>query len=297
VSRTVLVVGASSGIGRATAHLLAERGDRLVLASRGKRALEDTADECRLRGAGDVQVRVLDIRDRHDVEDVVVSSAPDVVVHTAGVVSYGRFEDVPPEVFDGVLATNVTGAANVSREALRLFRAQRHGNLVLVGSVLGQIGAPSMTPYVVSKYAVRALGRQLSLENRDLPDVHVSVVSPGGVDTPIYRQAANYQGKAGRPPAPVDSPAAVAQAIVRVLDHPRDRTSVGLLNPLMRLGFTALPRVFDAIVGPLFEVIAKKPGTVEPTPGNVLDPCDDLEAVEAGFGQGIGDALVRLRGK
>jgi short-subunit dehydrogenase len=297
VTRTVLVVGASSGIGRATAHLLAERGDRLVLASRGKRSLEDAAEECRQRGAASVVTVPVDVRDRSAVEDLVTSSDPDAVVHASGVVSYGRFEEVPPDVFDAVLATNVTGAANVAREAISLFRARRRGSLVLVGSVLGNIAAPSMTPYVVSKWAVRALGRQLAVENRDLPDVHVCVVSPGGVDTPIYQQAANYQGKRGRPPAPVDSPVTVARAIVRALDHPRDRISVGKLNPLMRLGFSLAPSLFDALVGPLFEIIAKKPGTQEPTTGNVYEPDDDLEAVSAGEGQGLADALARLRGR
>ncbi|MCU1601752.1 MAG: short-chain dehydrogenase/reductase [Frankiales bacterium] len=298
MTRTVLVVGASSGIGRAVAHLLSERGDDLVLASRGKKALADTAEECRSLGAQTVTVAPLDLRDRSAVEDVVRSLGPfDAVVCTSGVVSYGRFEKVPAEVFDAVLATNVTGVANLARAVLPTFRERRRGSLVLIGSVLGNITAPSMTPYVVSKWAVRALGRQLAVENRDLPEVHVTVLSPGGVDTPIYRQAANYQGRAGRPPAPVDSARTVAKAVVRVLDRPRDRVSVGRLNPLMRLGFTLLPGAFDLLVGPLYSALASKPGSVPPTTGNVLDPVDELEAVDAHEGQGMHDLIERLRGR
>src|SRR4051812_26557648 len=169
MSRVVLVVGASSGIGRATASLLAQHGDTVVLASRGKAALEATAAEI-----GGAELHPVDVRDGDAVQRLVDEGVArhgrlGAVVSTAGVVSYGRFEDVPAEVFDGVLETNLLGAANVARAVLPVLRRQRKGTLVLFGSVLGDIAAPSMTPYVVSKWGVRALGRQLALENRDLP--------------------------------------------------------------------------------------------------------------------------------
>lgn len=301
-SRVVVVVGGSSGIGRAAAHAFAARGDRLVLASRAKAALDVAAEECRAAGACSVTVLPLDVRNGAAVQRLVEAVVAehgrvDAVCHTAGVVAYGRFTDVPPEIFDAVLATNVTGAANVARAVLPVLRAQRRGSLILVGSVLGDIAVPSMTPYVVSKHAVRSLGRQLALENRDLPDVHVTVVSPGSVDTPIYRQAANYQGRPGRPPAPVDSAATVARAIVAAVDRPCDRVSVGAANRVMRAGFTFLPRVFDAVVGPVFRAAATKPGPCPPTTGNVLEPRDEQEATSGGEGQGLADLLARLRGR
>ena len=295
-----LVVGASSGIGRATAHRLAPRVEHVVLASRGTAALEDAAEECRARGALDVETVTLDVGDgsavEQAVEDVVARHGRlDVVVDAASVVAYGRFEDVPAEVFDKVLQTNVLGAANVARSVLPVLRRQRRGHLVLVGSLLGEVNVPAMTPYVVSKWAVRSLGRQLALENRDLPDVHVTVVSPGGVDTPIYRQAANYQGKPGRPPAPVVSPTSVANAIVSSLDRPRDRVNVGFANPVIRLGFSVLPALFDRLVGPMFSLLATRPGTQDPTDGNVLEPYVDLEAVTGGEDQGLKDVLARIK--
>jgi NAD(P)-dependent dehydrogenase (short-subunit alcohol dehydrogenase family) len=301
MTRSILIFGGSSGIGRATALRFAAAGDRLVLASRGIGALERAAVECLDAGAASVTTRVVDVRDGAEVDTVVADSAAelgglDVVLQSAGVVAYGRFEDIPPDVFDGVLSTNVNGAANVARASLRVFRGQRRGQLIFVGSILGNIAVPYMTPYVVSKYGIRSLGRQLAIENRDLPELHVSVVSPGSVDTPIYRQAANYLGRGGRPPAPVDSAEKLARAITQVVEHPRDRVSVGLANPLMRLGFTFLPTVFDVIVGPLFRVAAMKPGQQPPTTGNVLRSVDELEAIDGGEGQGLADAAARLAG-
>lgn len=296
MSRVVLVVGASSGIGRAAARQLAARGDALVLAARAPGPLEQAATECRAAGAASVSVVPTDVGDAAAVDALVAAVLEqhgrlDAVVHCAGVVAYGRFEQIPPEVFDAVLRTNVTGAANVARAALPLLRARGRGTVVLVGSVLGDIAVPAMTPYVVSKYALRGLARQLSVENRDRPDVHVCIVSPGGVDTPIYQQAANYLGHPGRPPAPVDSADRVAARVVGALDRPRDRISVGRANPLMRLGFTLTPMLFDALVGPLFRVLALRRESIPTTDGNVFSPQGGEEAVDGGHGQGLEQVL------
>lgn len=297
--RVVVVIGGSSGIGRATALVCAARGDRVVLASRGKTALAAAVEECAAVGGGQATATPVDVRDSDAVTRLIAETVEaygriDAVVHAAGVVAYGSFVDVPPAVFNAVLETNVLGAANVSRAVLPVFRDQGHGSLILVGSVLGEIAIPGMSAYVVSKHALKSLGRHLALEHHDLPDVHVSVVSPGAVDTPIYRQAANYLGHPGRPPAPVIGPASVARSIVRALDRPRDRISVGPANSLMRVGFTLLPRVFDAIVGPIFRVAGTTPEAQAPTTGNVLEPHDELEATRGGRGQGIRDLFARV---
>jgi short-subunit dehydrogenase len=275
-----LLVGGSSGIGRATAHRLASRGDHVILAARGQARLEHTALECRDAGAASVRTFSVNVQDRSAVSKMVAEVIAaygriDVVIQAAGVVAYGRFEDIPPEIFDAVLATNVAGTVNVVRTVLPHLRAARKGTIVLIGSVLGEIATPWMSPYVLSKYAIRALGRELALENRDLPDLHISVVSPGSVDTPIYRQAGNYLGSVGKPPWPVAAPDKVARVIARQLRRPRDRVSVGLANPLMRLGFSVLPPAFDAMVGPLMQVLGRARESIEPTPGNVLMPIEE----------------------
>jgi short-subunit dehydrogenase len=275
-SRVVVVTGASSGIGRATALQAADRGEHLVLVARGESALQETFGECRDRGAASVAVHVADVGDDAVVEKVVADILEqhgriDAVVHCAGVVAYGRTEDVPAEVFDGVLRTNLIGSVNVARHVVPVMRRQERGALVLIGSVIGHIGVPSMSPYVLSKWGVRALARQLQLENRDVPGLSVSYVAPGGVDTPIYEQAANYDGFVGRPPPPVAKPDRVAEVALRRIDHPRARTQVGLANDVIRLGFSATPWAFDVLVGPLFRIAAMDRTTpVPPDAGNVL---------------------------
>ena len=127
----------------------------------------------------------------------------DAVLHCAGVVSYGRTEDTTPEDFDSVVSTNLLGAANVARHVVPVLREQGEGTLVLVGSLLGHINVPEMTPYVVSKWGVRALARQLHIENLDMPGVRIVHVAPGSVDTPIYGSALDSAGRRQHP-APAD---------------------------------------------------------------------------------------------
>ncbi len=280
-ARVVLVTGASSGIGLATAVAASRAGDHVVLAARDEAALQRAEDLCRAAGAASTRVVPTDISEDDDVrrcvaEALEVTGHLDVVVNVAGVVSYGRTEVIPLEVFDAVVRTNLLGAVNLSRHVVPVLRGQQHGTFVLVGSVIGHIAVPGMSPYVVSKWGVRALARQLQLENRDRRGLHVVYLAPGGVDTPIYRLAGNYAGYVGRPPPPVATPEKVAARILRTVDRPRQRVQVGLANDVMRLGFTALPRVFDLLVGPLFaEAGQDRTEPVAPGPGNVLWPTPD----------------------
>jgi NAD(P)-dependent dehydrogenase (short-subunit alcohol dehydrogenase family) len=299
--KVVVITGASSGIGFATALRLADSGQQLILAARSGASLDRAASRCRAAGA-DVMTQSLDVRcsnEVHRLMDTVIEryGRIDAVVHCAGVAAYGRFEEVPEPVFDGVIETNVLGTANVSRASLRHFRGRQHGTLVLVGSVLGHIAAPMMSAYAVSKWGVRSLARHLIIENADQPEVHICYVAPGGVGTPIYRQAANYLGYVGRPPPPVLTPDRVARVIVRLLDRPRAHKSVGAANPVLVAAFAAVPRLFDRLAPSVFRLVAADERvSVEPGAGNVLTAVpagDQLTGQESGAFWSIVNKLRR----
>ncbi len=287
--RVVLIIGASSGIGRATALQCARRGDRVVLAARAEQPLRAAARECTDAG-GEALVVPTDVTDAVAVAKLFAAAAErfgrvDAVVHSVTVVAYGRFEEVPALVFDQVLETTLTGTANVARTALRVFKAAGGGNLVLVGSLLGKIATPYLSSYVTAKWAVHGLARTLQIEARETPGINISLVSPGGVDTPVYRQAASYYGRGGRPPPPVDPPEKVARAIVRALDRPRRETSVGIANPVVVAGFQGLPFVFDRLVAPLMKVGGLSKAPVPLNDGNVFAPVPAGEATHGEWGR------------
>jgi NAD(P)-dependent dehydrogenase (short-subunit alcohol dehydrogenase family) len=286
----VLVTGASSGIGRAVVLRAAAQGAHVVLVARGRAALEAAARDCETAGAASTTVLPADVGDDDAVAELVASAVRrhgrlDVVVSNAGVVSYGRAEEVPAEVFDGVVRTNLTGAANLTRHVLPVLRRQEEGTLMFVGSVIGHVAVPSLTAYTVSKWGLRALVHQLRLENRDVPGVHIGYVAPAGVDTPIYRTAANYDGYVGRPPPPVASADRVARQVLARVDHPRLGAQLSLVNHVVRFGFSALPPVYSRIVGPLCYLLTVDLGRpLAATSGNVLtsrsedDPVRDTAA-------------------
>jgi NAD(P)-dependent dehydrogenase (short-subunit alcohol dehydrogenase family) len=283
MARVVVITGASSGVGRACARLLAREGASLVLSSRSEPVLRAVQQECYRDGAGTVLVKPADVLDDDAVEAVAESAVRrfgriDAWVHTAAVVAYGRFEDVPADVFRRVVDTGIHGTANVARTALPRFRQQGAGTLVLLESLLGEIVTPFMSSYVTGKWGVRGLGRVLQVEQRGHRGVHVCVVSPGSVNTPVYLQAASYLGKQGRPPPPIVSPDAVARAIVATLDRPRRYRAVGPVNRIARLGFVVTPWLFDALVTPLMRLAGVSRGAVEAHEGNVLRPRPDGEA-------------------
>ena len=288
--RVVLVTGASSGIGRATARAFAAPGACLVLAARSPVSLAAAESECVDEGAETLVVST-DVSDAAGVDALFEAAVArfgrvDVVVQAAAVVAYGQLADVPAEVFDRVIATNVTGTANVSRTALRHFRSQDGGgHLVLVGSLLGKIAVPFLGPYVTSKWAVHGLARVLQLEARTMPGVQVSLVSPGSVNTPAYTQAANYAGWEARPPPPIDPPEKVARAIVRAVERPRRDASVGLANHVAVLGFRGMPALYDVLVTPLMRVGGLSRRRLAPHPGTVMAPRPEGDAEHGPWGR------------
>jgi NAD(P)-dependent dehydrogenase (short-subunit alcohol dehydrogenase family) len=287
----VLVTGGSSGIGRATALQLAREGANLVLVARAPESLAATQAECEAAGAAGALSVAADVSDSQAVDDAFAAGMGafervDAVVHSAAALAYGRFEDVPAEVFDRALTVTAGGTANVARAALRCFRAQGDtGRLVVVGSLLGKIATPYMSSYVAPKWAVHGLVRTLQIEARRTPDIHISLVSPGGVNTPVYRQAGTYLGRHGRPPPPVDSPERVARAVVRAIDRPGRERSVGLANGPTVLGFRALPALFDALVTPLMSLAGVSRRRAPASPGNVLTPRPEGDAVHGDWGR------------
>jgi NAD(P)-dependent dehydrogenase (short-subunit alcohol dehydrogenase family) len=303
--RVVLVTGASSGIGRACALQAAARGDHLTLVARGPASLAETVRECEAAGAASATAYPADVADDDAVAQCVRELLDrhgrlDVVLSAAGVVSYGRTEDVPPEVVERVLRTNVVGSVTVVRHVLPVLREQGAGTLVLVGSVIGHTAVPTMTPYAVSKWGVRSLARQLRGENRDVPGVRIRYVAPGGVDTPIYTQAANYAGVVGRPPPPAASAARTAAQVWRRVDHAWLPDQLTVLNYPIVWSSALLPWLSDRVVAAAFPYGATDlTRPVPPGPGNVLRTLEAGNRVVGGAGSSLlgvaRNVLAKLR--
>lgn len=258
--QVVLVAGASSGIGLHTALRYARQGARLILSARGEDALQRVAARCHEAGAAAVLVQPVDIGQSEQVERLFGEAVNrfgriDVAVQCAAITAFGRFDDIPAEVFDRIVNTNLLGAANVARCALVQFKAQGAGHLVVVGSLLGTTAVPYQSAYVASKFGLNGLIRALRQENRSAADIYIHGIYPGPVDTPVYGNAANYSGRTPRIPPGSYSPESVADAIVSATGKRRSsERQVGIVNwPVIAL-YRLLPAIFDAVVTPMLHL-------------------------------------------
>ena len=204
--RVIVVTGASSGIGRATAELFAREGALVAIFARSAEKLAQMAGDRVLAVAGDVSSEADVERLFSEIESRFGDC--DVLVNNAGTTDVGRLIDTTPDRWDRMFAVNVRGAYLAARRALPAMVARRSGAIVNVASISGVIGPekfPGFVSYCASKAAVIGMTEALAVEVRDA-GVRVNCVSPGSVDTPMWAEVS------GGAPASM-TPQEIAQAI------------------------------------------------------------------------------------
>jgi short-subunit dehydrogenase len=284
---TVVIVGASSGIGRAAARRFAEAGARLVLASRSLATLDEVVGECRRAGAEAIPVEA-DVTSTADLDAVVAAALArfgriDVWVAAASVYGFGAFDEMPAAEARTIIDTNLHGTIDGIRAALPALRDSR-GSIVVIGSVFSQLASPIVWAYVTSKHAVAGFAASIRQELRVGPrPVDVSMVWPATIDTPIHQHAANRTGQAVRPIPPVVDPDRVARAIVRVARRPRRRVVVGAIQGSGLLVHSLFPALADRLMASAMRRIGLRPGPVPESDGTVHEPDPDTERERGGW--------------
>jgi NAD(P)-dependent dehydrogenase (short-subunit alcohol dehydrogenase family)/uncharacterized protein YndB with AHSA1/START domain len=227
----VLLTGASSGIGLATAELLAEEGARVALLARGERGLERAGARLEELGAEPVLLAA-DVRDREALDAAVEEASAalgglDVVVAAAAAASFGPFTETPGEDFDATVATVLGGTANTIRATVPQLERSA-GAIVVIGSIAARMPLPGLSAYTAAKHALAGLLWTLRVELAEAGSpLTVSLVNPGAVDTPLWDHLDSATGLL--PPAPPDlySAEAVAEAVVARIRRPREEQVVG----------------------------------------------------------------------
>ncbi|MGY1610126.1 MULTISPECIES: SDR family oxidoreductase [unclassified Geodermatophilus] len=278
--QVVVVLGASSGIGRATALEFVRRGvTRIVVASRSVEALATLVDDLRERPAEAVAVPT-DITD----DDAVATLAQDAEerfgrvdtwVTVPAVSVYATVADTTMAEFRRVTEVNYLGHVAAAKAAVPVLERDGGGVLVGIGSVESHRALPLHAAYSASKAAVRLFYDALRMELTDAGSpVSVCTVLPASIATPFFEHSRSRTGSMPKPPPPVYAPELVAEAVVRLAEHPRREVPVGDAA----FGFLTGQKVSPALTDALLSVVGPRAQTSDrpddgtdildtPTPG------------------------------
>lgn len=280
----VVITGASSGIGRATAIEFAQQGALLALAARDDEALADAAAECALVGGRAITVPT-DVTNPAAVKYLAESAARtygriDVWVNNAGAGALGGFTETPMEVHDQVIRTNLMGYLHGAHAVMPLFKQQREGILINNISFGAWFPAPYAVAYTASKYGVLGLSEALRAEYRDQPGIHVCNVFPSFINTPgINRHSANYTGHSIGAASTAADPHKVARAILSLAESPRDEVTVGALAGMARVSHKLSPRLSGWVAARATESSLHHSEPAAPTDGSLFHSSDQPKGI------------------
>lgn len=286
--KTIVITGASSGAGRATALAFAPHNVWLVLAARNEMALNEVAEECRSLGSKALVI-VTDVTKTGDMINLANTAKDwqgnlDVWVNNAGILAAGPFEQTPMAVHKQAIETNLLGYMNGAHAVLSIFKAQGYGTLINNISIGGFVPVPYGAGYSASKFALLGFFQSLKGELTEWPDIHVCDLFPAFLDTPGISHAGNYTGKKLVPAPPVYDPVRVANAIVAIAVHPKSTTYVGSVSYVLKLGHAVFPELMAKLTGIVMRRYLKKAPSIAPTDGNLFTTVDYAMSTHGGFG-------------
>lgn len=285
--QTVVITGASSGIGRATALAFANHGTKLVLAARQKDALDEVTAVCNRLGASAISI-VTDVSEAQAVKQLatdacIFGGSIDVWINVAGLGALGDFTSVPIEVHNQIIKTNLMGYINGAHAVLPGFKKQGTGIIINVNSIGGFVPLPYSVAYAASKFGLRGYSQALRSELFDYPGIHVCDVFPSFVDTPGPEHAANYTGKLLKPAPPVVATSKVANTILDLAQHPKNSTFVGSTAYLAVLGQAIAPKIMQWSLVKFMNHYFKNAEPVPVTNGSIFEPTGTANKISGGY--------------
>lgn len=273
--QVIVITGASSGIGLATARMAAGRGARVVLAARSGEVLARLAREIEAQGGQAVAVTA-DVGNRAEVQAIADAARArfggfDTWVNVAGLTVYGPLREIAQADHERLIRTNLWGTVHGSLIAVEHLR--KHGGaLINVGSVASDLAFPFQGLYATSKHAVKGFTDTLRMELiAEGAPVSVTLVKPASIDTPLPNRARNYMDRQPTLPPPIYPPAEVANAILHAAMHPQRDIFVGGGGKMFVMGKEFAPGAYDELA-PAIIALQKRAEAPRATDGALHAP-------------------------
>jgi short-subunit dehydrogenase len=247
--QVMVITGASSGIGLATAKMAAQKGAKVVLTSRNADALAQAVREIE-RAGGEATYIAADVAFREDVEKVARAAIDyfgriDTWVNNAGLSIYGKLQEVSEDDHRRLFDVNFWGVVNGSLVAAPYLK-RRGGALINVGSEVSDMAIPVQGMYAASKHAVKGFTDALRIEfEEEGAPISVTLIKPAAIDTPFPKHAKNYLPREPKLPPPVYHPDDVARAIIHAATKPTRDMFVGGSAKLFSTFNKLMPSVMD----------------------------------------------------
>ena len=247
--QTIVITGATSGIGLTTARMAAEKGAKLVLVARNEDALRELSDQINSTG-GRAIYSAADVADENALRSAAEKAEHefggiDTWVNNAGGSVYGRIMDVPTEDLRRIFETNVWGVVNGSKIAVEHLR-EKGGALINVGSEVSDSPIPLQGMYSSSKHAVKGFTDALRMElEADGFPISVTLIKPTAIHTPFPENAKNYLPYEPQLPQPLYAPELVAEAILHAAENPVRDFFVGDMAKIHSAMATYAPRLSE----------------------------------------------------
>ncbi|HZT34245.1 MAG TPA: SDR family oxidoreductase [Bryobacteraceae bacterium] len=252
--QVVVISGAGSGIGRATARRFARQGARLVIGGRSSEGLAAIREEVQEAGGPGVAILEVDVSRRDQVERLAQFAVEtygriDTWVNNAGVSIYARFDTLPEDEARRLFDVNFWGTVYGMWAAAAVMRPQGGGTIINLASVVGKRALPLQNFYSASKFAIVGISEALRVEWRtERANIQVCAICPPSIDTPFYDNALTRMGFTPKP-LPVVLPAErVAKDIVRCAVRPRREVWVGWVGKAFVGLSVLLPGMMDRFI-------------------------------------------------
>ena len=248
--QVIVITGASSGIGLATAEAACKGGAKVVLAARSGQTLNDIVQRLTARGGNAIAVTA-DVSDRSQVQRIADAAIEqfgriDTWVNNAGLSIYGRLDQVSEEDSRRLFDTNFWGIVNGSMVALPHLLRQG-GALINLGSEVSEAVVPLQGMYSASKHAIKGFTDALRVEYEEVDKAPISItlIQPTAVNTPFPQHAKNYMAQEPKLPDPMIDPQKVADAILSAATTPTHHTKVGLMAKVNTFVSNNAPKIAD----------------------------------------------------